>query len=612
MNDENIETENPLFGMTPHQIAVQAGLSLSTAQAALLKSFAGEALDGDELKAWRRATGTWFARPRAGGYPELWFTAGRRSGKTSRILACIAVSVALDPKYEKNAAPGERFGIFVAAPIVEKTTMLMNTIRGLLDRLGVAYTTRDGWLVLTDRPVDVRPMVMNAVHAAADSAKAVIVDDMTKGAVDAGSAKHDATFESTAKAMLLSTGGPFVSGSQAWARDGLHFRTCERFWKKTDGEVLVAKGATWEWVPEHTRDQCMRLAGGDERTFKREYLAEPGHADDALLDVDDIQACVSSGVSYRPRKQGVLYAAAADLAFRFDYSALAIGHVEERRLPDNTAREIAIEDRLLTWKPRRGEGLDAEGTIAEMAAELRRWGITSIALDQYQFDLAAARFKHAGITAELIKTDVQSQARRAELFLSKLRSRTVMLLDDPDANRELARLRMQLRSNGAITYAAPATRHDHDDRSDARFALVERLQHARVSDPTIKEELIFDHEPGCGMTMRMLRYRVKNIGGFVVKEPVAPPRGTPDYDLWCREQIVVHGVVASPDVDAWIIDQIGAGASPKEVDALLARTRAEWGTAPMDEDAETFIGVVGDFSSIESRLANHRGWKSKF
>lgn len=606
------EIENPLFGMTPHEIAVQAGLSLSTAQSALLKSFAGEALDGAELKAWRKMTGTWIAKPRAGGYPELWFTAGRRSGKTSRILACIAVSVSLDPKYEKNGAPGERFGVFVAAPIVEKTTMLMNTIRGLLDRLGVSYQTRDGWLVLADRPVDVRPMVMNAVHAAADSAKAVIVDDMTKGSLVEGSAKHDATFESTVKAMLLSTGGPFVSGSQAWARDGLHYRTCERFWKKTDGDVLVAKGATWEWVPEHTREECMRRAGGDARTFKREYLGEPGHADDQLLDADDIQACVSNGVSQRPRRQGQRYAAAADLAFRHDFSALAIGHVEERRLPDGSAREVAIEDRLLVWKPRRGAGLDAEGTIAEMSAELRRWGITSVAIDQYSFDLAAARFKHAGITAELIKTDVQSQARRAELFLSKLRSRTVMLLDDPDANRELARLRMQLRSNGAVTYAAPATRHDHDDRSDARFALVERLQHARASDPTVKQRLIFDREPGCGMTVRMLDYREKKIGGFVVHEPVAPPRGTPDYDLWCREQIVVHGVIASPEVDAWIVDQIGAGAAPEQVDALLARTRSEWGTAPMDEDADTFIGVVGDFSTIESRLALSPGWKSKF
>lgn len=544
---------------SPYEVARLAGLPLSIAQAAILKSMGPEDLTSEELSVWRDLTGTWFAKP-SRSYRELWFTAGRRSGKTTRILAAIAVSVALDPKYEKNIAPGERPAVFLAAPILEKTGQLFNTIRGLLDLLGVAYTPRDGVLSLEARPVDIRVMVMNAVHAAADSAKAIIVDDLAKGQVEEG-AKHDATFVSTARAMTLSTGGLFVSGSQAWSQDGIHYETCEKFWKKTDGNVLVVKGSTWAFVPEHTRELCLSLAGGDARVFKREYEAIPGANDDALLDGDEIRACVAPGVRERPFSPRMRYAAAADLAFRNDFSALSIGHLEARRLPDGSEQTIVVEDRLLCWKPRRGAPLSPEAIVREICAELRAFRITTLAIDQFNFASLAERFAHYSIKVEELKTDTMAQAKRTELFATRLRSKTIALLDDAEANKELARLRMKLRSNGMVSYAAPQNAHDHDDRADARFGMVERVQHAaRASAPNIREDRRVVFEPGVGIRARtQYLQRTKVASGAVVEIPVAPPAGTLLHDLW-------------------VCDALAAGQSTPETEARL---RQEYGDVPL-------------------------------
>lgn len=580
MSDETI------FGITPYQVAVRCDLALSVAQSALLKSMGTEELSPEELKAWRELTGTWLAKPTR-DYRELWVTAGRRSGKDTRILGCISVSCALDPKYERNGAPGERFVVLVAAPIVEKTAQLMNTDRGLFDRLGVAYVPRDGMLSLVDRPVDVKPATMTAVGASSESAKGVFITDVALGQLEEG-AKHDRTFVEQARAMTLSTGGLLVSASQAWARDGVHYETVEKHWKKTGGSVLVAKGPTWAWVPQHTREMCMALAGDDPRTFRRQYEAIPGHAEDALFDTDEIAANVDKGVHERRKRAGVKHAATGDLAWRGDYASVAIGHKEEVRLPDGSVRVKYVEDKLMVWKPRPGLPLDPEAVIAEIAGELRAWDIKSIGIDQFHFDTVASRFKHYGIEAEIVKTDVASQSKRAEFFLATLRARDAVLLDDPEANRELGLLRMQLRSHGHISYAAPTTRGAHDDRSDARMALFERLRTSVTAASDVIEKQHVWIEPGCGVHVEVERYRLrKDASGYTYKEPVPPAKGTPAHEQWCWD-LLIQGQ-RSGDPMEMLTERLGR--EPTSEDEIRAAIDDHWAENPKGP-GEIFVGVV--------------------
>lgn len=551
-------------GPSPLQVAVLTDLPLSPVQVTGLKLMGSEDLTDAEVKIFRKLTGTWIAKPKR-PYREFWATLPRRVGKTSRFLSCALVSCALDPQYEKNGAPGERFKVLISAPILEKTQALFSTALGLLDRLGVPYTRRDGEASLHDRPVDIVCMVQNVVHASADTAKGIFLDDFAKAQTAIDGAKFDKSFLESVRPMLLSTGGPLYSFSQAWAADGIQHETTERFHGKTDGAILAMKGlATWEIVPSHTKEECWRLAGGDPRTFKREFEGIPGHAEDALLDADDIAACVATGVRERRRRSGVHYVAAADLGFRRDFSALSVGHLESRRLPNGESRDVAVEDLLMIWRP--GEG-DPEHVIREMAAVLRPLGIFSLPIDQFSFALASSRFRHYGIATELLKTDLASQAKRAEVFMGRLRSRTIELLDDADANRELTRIRMKMRATGTFSYAAPERKSEHDDRTDARFAMVERLQKSGVATGgNIREQRTFRIEPGIGPQAKTLHLqRTKLPSGEYIEIPIAPPMGTDLFDVWACD--VLASGRSTPETDARLRELYGDGVITVEMRA---------------------------------------------
>ncbi|CAN5914474.1 hypothetical protein BH11MYX4_BH11MYX4_02330 [soil metagenome] len=548
---------DPTNGPSPLQVAVLAELPLSPVQATVLKLMGSEDLTDAELKIFRKLTGTWIAKPKR-PYREFWATLPRRVGKTSRFLSCALVSCALDPRYEKNGAPGERFKVLISAPILEKTQALFSTALGLLDRLGVPYTRRDGEASLHDRPVDIVCMVQNVVHASADTAKGIFLDDFAKAQTAIDGAKFDKSFLESVRPMLLSTGGPLYSFSQAWAADGTQHETTEKFHGKTDGAILSMKGlATWEIVPAHTKEECWRSAGGDPRTFKREFEGLPGHAEDALLDADDVAACVATGVREKRRRSGVHYFAAADLSgMRRDMSALSIGHLESRRLPNGEAREVLVEDKLMIWRP--GEG-DPEHVIREMAAELRAWRIHSLPIDQFSYDLATSRFRHYGIQTELLKTDLASQAKRAEVFMGRLRSRTIELLDDADANRELTRIRMKLRSTGLFSYAAPERKSEHDDRTDARFAMVERAQKSGVATGgNIRVHQQVNIEPGVGPRVSTTHLqKTKAASGEIIEIPCAPPMGTELFDVWACD--VLASGRSTPETDARLRELYGDG-----------------------------------------------------
>ncbi len=538
-----IDYDNP---PSPYQVAVLAELPLSPVQATVLKLMGSEDLTDAEVKIFRRLTGTWIAKPKR-PYREFWATLPRRVGKTSRFLSCALVSCALDPQYEKNGAPGERFKVFLSASILEKTKALFSTSLGLLDRLGVPFDRRDGEASLHDRPVDITCMVQNVQHGSSDTAKGQFLDDFAKSQTAIDGAKFDKSFLESVRPMLLSTGGPLYSFSQAWAADGVQHELTEKFHGKTDGPILAMKGmATWEIVPSHTKEECWRLAGGDSRTFAREFEGKPGHAEDALLDSDDIAACVATGVRERRRRSGFHYVAAADLGFRRDFSALSIGHLESRRLPSGEARDVLVEDGLWVWRPGGG---DPEHVIREMAAKLREWGIHSLPIDQFSFDLASSRFRHYGVATELLKTDLAAQARRAEVFMGRLRSRTIELLDDNDANRELSKIRMKMRSTGLFSYAAPERKSEHDDRTDARFAMVERAQKSGVATGgNIREQRMFRIEPGIGPQASTLHLqKTKLPSGETVEIPVAPPAGTELFDVWCANMLASGA--STPETD---------------------------------------------------------------
>jgi hypothetical protein len=576
-----------LAGLSALQIVREYGVVPSAPQAAALKVFGGrgERLDDAEMAAWSWLANVPPGTPPPAGAPRMCLgILGRQCGKTDIITAPLILQAALDPRLFRIGLPGQRFTIPVVAPVVDRTTKILDAVRRLLLPLGIAFEERAGEFRLRDFPIDIVATTMSITSASSLTAPLVVGEDMCLATTLEGSPRQDDAIITALMAMGVTV--PFfrmVSLSQAHARAGWQHEMVEEFWGKPSIRAVAIKGATFDVYPPVTRERCMELAGRDLKKFRRVYCGEPGQNNESLFERDDIQSNRVEGRFVLARVPGVAYAAAADLAWRRDYTALALGHAEERRLPDGTSRVVFVIDKIRVWKPRPGQPLDPELTIGEIALECRGYGIREIGIDQFSEDIASSRFLHHGLRTAHIKTDLASQAKRAEGLMSKLRSRTIELLDDKETNEELERLQLQYRSRGAISFAAPARKGSHDDRADALLALVERLQAAPAFAVGVRSELtITNDERGFDFSTRWFDEKTGRT--------VAPPKGTPQFDEYAK-RLILQGVVDSPEINAWIEERLGP---PPVIPGIVIPIGADPKALPRAHDADAIRALASD------------------
>lgn len=106
------------------------GLTLSPAQATLLKSIYGLDLTDEELELWRFCTGRSQSPTQA--FPEVTVVAGARAGKDSRIAAPIVVYESVFGGHEKHLSKGERGVIPLVAQDARAAKIAFNYIRDYL------------------------------------------------------------------------------------------------------------------------------------------------------------------------------------------------------------------------------------------------------------------------------------------------------------------------------------------------------------------------------------------------------------------------------------------------------------------------------------------------
>lgn len=229
IRQSNIEPPSSIW--TPHKVAIQAGLRLSTAQSSILKAFQGEPLTNEELRAWRELTGTTIAKPRHGGYDELWLRVGRRGGKTTHIGAPIAVSSALLP-VDHMLAPGEVARVLVVCPTLPHGRQAFDAIRGLLGALQIPFRERDREIQLVGRRTTILQVVADYLAPRSGTAIAAIVDEAALLPTQENADGFDVEIFAALRPALATTNGKLIVLSTPWARRGVHYETCEKYWGK--------------------------------------------------------------------------------------------------------------------------------------------------------------------------------------------------------------------------------------------------------------------------------------------------------------------------------------------------------------------------------------------
>jgi len=236
--------------------------------------------------------------------------------------------------------------------------------------------------------------------------------------------------------------------SSPYAQTGALFDLHRRHYGREDSSVLVWTASAPEMNPCLPDDYLERMAEDDPEAYRSEVLGEFRQGISTFIDAEALASCVVSDRRELLPRLGVRYLAHVDPSGGGkDAFALAIGHRDHGRV---------VVDVVRAWHSK-----NPEGTVAEAADLLRRYGVSCVRGDHYSAEWSREAFRRRGIAYEWSELD------KSALFLELLpiiNSGAIELLDDDQLLRELRGLERCRGSSGRDR--VDHRPGDHDDRAN--------------------------------------------------------------------------------------------------------------------------------------------------
>jgi hypothetical protein len=533
---------------SPFGIACAAGLRPSTAQAAVLKSFAGESLSGDELRAFRKMTLSFLSNPRKGGYSELFVEAGRRSGKDSYLAAPCAVSALLSDTSSLNLAPGETAKVVVLGPKLESCNQCLDAIAGILDALHVPNSYTSLHIELPGRRTEV--IAMAADHRVRGSTALLVI--VTEGCflpLEEGADGYDVEVYAAARPMLATTGGKLISISSPWLRAGVHYEAVRKYLGKTRESTLAVHAETWIMNPSVSEKMTHSLER-DPRRRAREYGAQASESDDTFLRPTEVKSCVDIDVEERPPQPELAYVIGFDLGLRRDRSAIVVAHRAFEKRTNAPPLDLVVVDAIRVFQPEPPNRLDFDVIVTSLANISHRYRNAKVLRDSFSGDAVASALTARGVVSEELPMSSPAQAARFELLAQKVRSGSLRLLDGRDGKilvKELIDLRLKLHASGRQTIAAPERRGAHDDCADALSLAVEGAKTLTAVGGDVQCRFNVTREDS-HVEVEAQWVERKIVQGTEFWVPTGPPKGSAAW-YQIREEQRALGITVLDDVE---------------------------------------------------------------
>jgi hypothetical protein len=196
-------------------------------------------------------------------------------------------------------------------------------------------------------------------------------------------------------------------------------------------------------VPQRVIDEALAR---DPAKYGAEYLSEFRSDLEAFVSREVVEACVAPGVYERPPISGISYFAFVDPSggSGLDSMTLAIAHRDGDRVVLDAVRE-------------RRPPFSPDDVVAEFAALLKSYGISSVRGDRFGGEWPRERFRSYGIhyeVADKVKSDIYRDV------LPLLNSGRVDLLDYPRLVAQLCSLERRTARGGRDSIDHPAGSHD--------------------------------------------------------------------------------------------------------------------------------------------------------
>lgn len=369
---------------------------------------------------------------------------GRGMSKTSDVAAIVLVLLLTD------APAGSSSHVYAADE--EQAALTMEALRGFIDRAQLSAQLR-----VSARSVTSTANAAQLVVETGDGASALgkrpwltVVDEL---AAWPNTQNHRTLWSAIVSAVpkvpgsrlivITTAGSPTGLGSKVWAEaeNSPYWRTAKNpgpspWWSAEDVDATRSALSASEW--------------------RRLILCEFAEGDDALSTPEDVQVAIRGGSAVLPPQGSYEYVAALDVGTRRDLTALAVGHLEE-----GDAGRTVIIDRVLSWRPKDGQGgrVDLAEVEAATLRICREYG-AKLRFDRMQAEQLTTNLAREGVRTEEFIFSSTGANRIARTLWGALRDRALSLPDDAELREEFLTTRLVETGPGVVKLQNPPGTHD--------------------------------------------------------------------------------------------------------------------------------------------------------
>jgi hypothetical protein len=422
--------------------------SLSDMQRMILKSIYGLDLNRNELEMYYACTGRTTYEPRE--QIEVTIIAGRRSGKTSKIAAPIAIFEA----FRKHGLPhNEEAYVVLLAPQIAQARIAFRSIRRYLHNsrvLSKRIIRETKEEISFDNGITIACYPCSYVAVRGVTIIAVICDEMAFWPHDASAANpEEEILGALHPAMANVKNAKLIKISTPFRKQGILWTERQR---RAELDYPVFQVPTFLMNPTISAAELERYRKKGEQKFLREFMATFSENITSWIDPEILDPCIVRGRKELPRVPGVYYVAAIDPAFSHDDFALCIAHM----LADGTI----VLDLLVRWRGTKSAPLGFERVLQEIKYYLDRYGIVDVHGDLYCAPVIRQQLLKLGIFYQDFRIGSHTKAEIYGNLKHIFIQRKIELLDDPELLEEFRNLEERAMDGGRVEIKSPGKKRD--------------------------------------------------------------------------------------------------------------------------------------------------------
>jgi hypothetical protein len=373
-----------------------------------------------------------------------------------------------------SLAPGE-IGVALCISRDQRVAkIILGYVEGILQaseqmRQLIVGRTQDAIELNNGISIEVRPANYRTLRG--PTYVAIVGDEVAQWFTSVDFANPDVEILAAVKPGLMTTKGPLLLVSSAYARHGVLYDAYRRYFGPAGpDDILVAYGSSRDVNPSLSQAEIERELAKDPVRNRAEYLSEWRSDVEGFIPRHLVEACVRDYFELPPAP-GIAYRCFVDAASGVpegDSYAIAIAHKLGDRVVVDAIREVRPPF----------SAFEVINTI--LVPLCKSYGIHSVRGDAYAGELAREPIRRAGIRYELAKK--HTSELYLDPFLGMLNAGKVDLPRNDRAVNQICSLERSIQRSGQNQISHPS--HGHDDVSCAIAGAVDYASNFTLLDST--------------------------------------------------------------------------------------------------------------------------------